>query len=309
MKKSLLICAFLIIVSFNLQALPIIAPLSLPPDSTRSTDTDEGSTRESVPRSGTFSSFSGDADFLSSCMCCLFNTLGDIIFESAEEEETPREPKPSRYLEPYRLYVGLRIGAGALISDAKEYEKGGVLFGPSLSAYVNGFTLSASYDYGINSGDPATDFVTTFNLPGNHTREFYDIVTSTSVTSSVLGIGLGYQFPVFEDYDGTIMEIGFNLKAHYMTITENTEFNREIYDDNSFTSSSTLEHELIIKKFTPGFGFNMMLIPPFSDKLAFETSLEFIATHRSPGQILSTPLDNYEFNGLASVIFTIKYSL
>ncbi|MHC1739063.1 MAG: hypothetical protein AB9882_13740 [Ignavibacteriaceae bacterium] len=309
MKKKFLFFAFFIIISFNLQAVQINAPLSIPPDSTRSTGTEEGSTRESVPRSGNFSSFSGDADFLSTCMCCLFNTLGDIIFESDDEEETPRKPKPSRYLEPYRLYVGLRIGAGTVITDAKEYEKGGLLFGPSLNAYVNGFTLSASYDYSINSGDPATDFVTNFSLPGNHTREFYDIVTSTSVTSSVLGIGLGYQFPVFEDYDGTIMEIGFNLKAHYMTITENTEFKREIYDDNSFTSSSNLENELIIKKFTPGFGFNMMIIPPFSDKLAFEMSLEFVATHRSPEQILSTPLDNYEFNGLASVVFAIKYSL
>lgn len=308
MKKGRLFYCLLLI-SVNLHALQNNASLNIPPDTTRSTGTEEGSTREAVPRSGSFNSFSADADFLSSCMCCLFNTLGDIIFESDEDEETPRKPKPSRYLEPYRLYVGLRIGAGTLISDAKEYEKGGLLFGPSLSAYVSGFTISASYDYSIISGDPATDFVTNFNLPGNHTREFNDIVTSTSVTSSVLGIGLGYQFPVFEDYDGTIMEIGFNLKAHYMTITENTEFKREIYDDNSFTSSSNLENELIIKKFTPGFGFTLMLIPPFSDKLAFETSLEFVATHRSPDQILSTPLDNFEFNGLASVVFAIKYSL
>lgn len=309
MKKCFLLAAFVFIISFNLLALQINAPLSIPPDSTRSTGTEEGTTRESLPRSGISNSISVDGDFLSSCMCCLFNSLGEIILNPDDEEETPREPKPSRYLEPYRIYFGLRIGFGTVIADAKEYEKAGVLFGPSVTAYVNGFTLSATYDYGIISGDPATDFVTNFNLPDNHTREFYDIVKSTSITTSVLGIGLGYQFPVFEDYDGTIMEIGFNLKANYMTITENTEFKRQIYEDNSLVDFSNLKNELIIKKFTPGFGFSFMLIPPFSDKLAFDTSIEIVATHRSPGQILSTPLDNYIFNGLVSMVFGIKYSL
>jgi len=310
-KIALFLFTFLIIASFNMPALHKGTLLYLPPDSTRSTDTGkEERTRESVPRSDDFFSFSNNSDFLSSCACCLFNTLGDIIFNSGDdEEELPRKSKPSRFLDPYRLYLGLRIGIPLVLTDAREYEKGGVLFGPSINAYVNGFTVSATYDYSIISGDPATDFVTKFSLPGNHTKEFLDIVRTTSVTTSVLGIGLGYQFPVYEDYDGTIMEIGLSLKANYCSITENTEFKRETYEDDNFISVSNLENELSIKKFAPGFALTFLLIPPFSDKLAFEATLDGIIFSRTPEQILSTPLDNYEFNGLASMVLGIKYSL
>lgn len=310
MKNLFLISLFLISFRFDLLSAQFESNFPTLRDSSRNNGSgQESSSRTTISRNSSSLSFSDEFDAVSNCMCCLFNTLGDIIFPDEDEKEPEPEKKTPRYLDPYRLYAGLRLGMSAIISESQDYERGGVQFGASLNAYVNGFNLSAVYDYSIVSGTPNTDFVTNFSLPGNHTREFYDIPSSTSISASVLGIGLGYYFPVYEDYDGTILELGFALKANYFIIKEETEFTRDVYEDDLFTNSLELDNTLTFKKFAPGFSLSILLIPPFSDKLAFEGSLDFLIYNRTPEELLSTPLDNYEFLGLASFVFGIKYSL
>ena len=254
----------------------------------------------------------------SSCFstCCSYGlpTLIEILINSDDNPEDGDGNRGTRdslkiILNPYRFLIGLNLGVSGINTKAKEYEDAGMFAAGSITAYTNNFFGTASYSYSFNNAKPYNDFITTLKLSNGSTQDIEDVLDKSHTSISIISVGVGYQFNLIDDFDGSRLDLQLIAKANYISIIEKSKLTRNIYNNNSLLSSTEISQELNIHKFVPSFGMSINFIPDFNPRLTLEAGFEAFIFKRKPEFLISVPLDWEEFNGFILLGFGIKYEL